>query len=756
MSFPFRFVALAVMAAALQAAPPPLRYTAILGTADIAAIAVDASGSVYVAGTAFGALPATPGAFETAYQPATCFDELGNRSAPCSVAFAAKLTPDGTGLVYLTYLGSSNSGALGISIDAQGDAWITGFIGSTDLPVTPGALQSKPGSAYVVKLNPSGSTLLYASYLGGSGGSNKTSAQGLDAAGNLFIAGYTFATDFLTTSGAFQTIPNAGPAANVFVMKLDPTGKLIYSTYFHGSQGGSNWIAALAVDALGNTYFTGGNKAGSLPVTPGAFQTNPVGGVNSAYAAKLDPTGTTQVYCTFLTGASPSSGIAIAVDAQGNAYIGGQLTVQAGVPASFPVTPGAFQTTPPPTPPESEISYSFLAKLNPSASALVYSTYLYGSSDTEIAALAVDASGAVVAVGDATAFDFPTTPGALYQCDPNQAPAGSGFLLRLAPDGSHPLYSTYLGADGMVAVQLDASGEAYLAGGLNALLPLVPGSFGWNGSGAFVASLSLSPLAPGSVSCVSSAASHGGTAIAPGEIVDIWGNGIGPAQAVSASAASGQLPMSLGGVQVLFEGFAAPLLFAGPNQIRAIVPFETYPDPDERGAIQVLNPSVAVEPLAATVASQAPSIFTLTGASEGQALVINQDGTLNSPQNPAPPGSIATLYATGLNNTAPPLADGSIASAAAPLALAPGLLVNSAPAEITYSGAAPGFEAGLTQINFLVPTPGPDAVDYLSFAVPEVPGVSVRPPTVYFYWKQAPFSPQTRPARSRPSRAASE
>src|ERR1022692_827844 len=151
----------------------PLKYTALFGDeASISAIAVDTEGSAYIAGTASSALPVTAGAFQTDYKPATCisiFADMPPRQNPCGVAFPAKLTPDGTALTYLTYLGASDSQGSGISVDGLGNAWITGTVRSSDLPVTTGALQTTikgPENAFVLKLNPAGSGVLFATYLG--------------------------------------------------------------------------------------------------------------------------------------------------------------------------------------------------------------------------------------------------------------------------------------------------------------------------------------------------------------------------------------------------------------------------------------------------------------------------------------------------------------------------------------------------------------------------------------------------------------
>ncbi|HLH18846.1 MAG TPA: hypothetical protein VKX45_16625 [Bryobacteraceae bacterium] len=737
-------------AATLAASAPPLKFTASLGEgANITAIAVDASGGVYAVGATGSALPATPGAFQTRYSPAMCYVGIARPLEPCPVAFAAKLTPDGTSLEYLTYLGASSSQATGISVDAAGNAWITGAIGTPDLPVTPGALQSAPkfpasergpyGTSFLLKLDATGSKVLYASYLGDAVSLTTIKSQAIDNSGSLYIAGSTNALNFPVTAGAFQTstgpfqvIGQLFPSAG-FVSKFDVRGALVYSTYFRGSGNSVTSIQGIAVDAAGSAYVTGDQSNGTLPATPGAFQTATTA-ATSAFIAKMDPTGSRLVYSTYLSGSTSTGATAIAVDAQANAYVTGFVDPDASNPVvSFPVTPGAFQSTaspgppsslPPPQPFAASSGINFLVKLNAAGSDLIYSTLLSGSSPAyasgaAMAAIAVDSSGAAVMAGTSDTTDFPpTTPGALFQCHPAGGFGGSGFLMKFAPDGSKLLYSTYPGVSA-AAIALDGSGTIYAAiSNFGGLFPIVPGSFGeTTADGYLVAALSPVPRRPGSVSCAVSAANRGGytaedvpslttevglvsvPAIAPGEVVDIIGYGIGPSQAVTSSVESGRIPTSLAGLQVLFNGFPAPLLSASPNQIRAIVPFEaaTAPFPTTQPVeVVIQNPAASVEPFTTTLAPLVPSVFTVDGKPGSQALLINQDGTLNSPENPAPAGSIVTAYATGLNNTVPPMATGSIASGAAPLAAA----VHPYSFQVTYAGAAPDCPAGVAQINF--------------------------------------------------------
>jgi uncharacterized protein (TIGR03437 family) len=683
-------LALASFAAAGQF---PLQYTALLGEgALINAIAVDASGSVYVSGSAGEALPVTPGAFQTQYNPIYCMAHMATIS--CPIAFAAKLSADGTSLVYLTYLGMQNSRAAGISVDSQGNAWITGGVSSSDLPVTTGAIQTTPSGQFLLKLNAAGSQVLYASYFG-----SGVSSQAIDNAGNLYVAG------------------------DSSIGKISAAGKLVYSTSFQGATANATNIQSLAVDSVGSAYITGYTSDTALPVTAGAFQTTATG--PSGFVAKFDPTGSKIVYCTYLTANTAVGGVAIAVDTQGDAYVTGIIALNADLQqTTFPVTAGAFQTTRPGYPVQWNGSLGFVTKLNPAGSAPIYSTLLYASQPVTPYGLAVDASGAAIVAGSTSAFDFPTTPGALFQCSPGGTPA---FLFKLSADGSQSAYGSYFPGGGSVLLAVDSAGAIYFSStDEQDPLPVVPGSFGWDSeSGGFVDKLLPQPFAPGSVNCVVSDADRSPGAIAPGEIVDIFGNGIGPAQAVMASTASGQIPTTLGGVQVIFDGVPAAILFAGPNEIRAVVPFDIdsfdLSAPTFGGEMQVLSSAAAVEPMSVTVAAAAPAIYTAAGTL--QALMVNQDGTLNSVQNPAPQGSIVTIYATGLDNTQPPLATGAIAQTAAPLAFANQLTlccsgIGTGAGPITYGGSAPGEVAGLAQINFQVPTSNVHGLAAVSIFLP--------------------------------------
>ena len=223
---------------------------------------------------------------------------------------------------------------------------MTGSAFSTDFPTTPGAFQSSFGGvrdAFVTKLNPTGSTLVYSTYLGGTGDDGGVSIA-VDTAGSAYVSGFAQA-GFPTTTAAFQPGFGGGPY-DAFVTKLGSTGSaLVYSTYLGGS-GDDEVFGGLAVDASGNAYVTGFTTSANFPTTPGAFQTTFGGagplGFGDAFVTKLNPTGSALIYSTYLGGSGDDFASRIAVDVLPNpsAYVTGNTAS-----TNFPTTAGAFQTT---------------------------------------------------------------------------------------------------------------------------------------------------------------------------------------------------------------------------------------------------------------------------------------------------------------------------------------------------------------------------------------------------------------------------
>jgi hypothetical protein len=432
-------------------------------------IAVDSSGDAYVTGQACSTnFPTTDDAVQTVNNAAKNAYEVG-----CN-AFVAKLNPTGGALLYSTYLGGSGrkpgddilddftvgDSGTAIAVDGPGDAYVTGYAQSYDFPVTPGVVQ--PGNhaagngqsnAYVAKLNPTGTKLLYSTCLGGSGSTqinvdvitDSGSGIAVDGSGNAYVTGYSLSTDFphFPKTGAFQPVNNAAAndASNAFVAKLNPEAtQLIYSTYLGGS-GHAYYMnergdtgSSIAVDLLGRAFVTGRAFSTDFPTTKGAFQTGNKGGVSgttNAFVAKFNPSGTALEYSTYLGGSGlgiyqGDSGSGIAIDGSGDAYVTGA----AASTTDFPVTSDAYQSV------NSGTFNAFVSKLDPTGSALIYSTYLGGSAEDYGNGIALGSTGDTYVAGQAFSSNFPVTMGALQITNKGHAEGNSNaFVAKLAIGG---------------------------------------------------------------------------------------------------------------------------------------------------------------------------------------------------------------------------------------------------------------------------------------------------------------------------------
>ena len=293
---------------------------------------IDTDGAVYVTGTTFSRsrdFPVTPNAIQTFWRG------VGRRTNLGGDAFLAKLSPDGTELIYSTYLGGSLGDiAEDIAVTAEGSAYITGSTESPDFPVTSMSLQplhpAEPGrsSAFVTKIAPDGSSLIYSTFLGGSFQEYGTSIA-VDREGNALVAGTRFSEDFPLTQGTLRL------GSEGFLAKLDPEGsRLLYAADVGGSR------TSLAVDGEGNTYLVGSTLPSALPPTPGAVQpcgTLPrVFAARPAFAAKVGPNGEQLLYATFLSVHLTAEARGIAVGQDGSIYVTGWVNDR-----EFPATLGS-------------------------------------------------------------------------------------------------------------------------------------------------------------------------------------------------------------------------------------------------------------------------------------------------------------------------------------------------------------------------------------------------------------------------------
>lgn len=440
-----------------------LAYSTYLGGGqpggdDVAfAIAVNASGEAYVVGRTNALdFPSGGGGFDTT--------QNGNYDV-----FVAKLSADGSALLFGTYLGGANHDeAWGIAVDAAGAAYVAGYTNSADFPVTSGAFDITLGGgqdAFVTKLSPDGTALTYSTFLGGSNSSEQGRDVAVDASGHAFVAGYTCSSDFPTTAGAFDTSANGG--CDAFVTKIAINGSaLTYSTYLGGSSSSDlGW--GVALDAAGAAYVTGYTHSNNFPVTAGAFDTtyNSTGNAD-VFVAKLNPSGSALQYATYIGGTNYQVGEGIAVDADGAAHVTGYTCS-----SDFPVTAGAFDTT-------FNNCSAFVTKVNAAGSALVYSTYLDGNSTDYAFEVAIAPDGGAVIGGYTCSSDFPVTAGAFdatsnFGCD--------AFVTKFTTDGSALGYSTYVGGssdDVGQGIAVDAGGAVYLTGyTFSNDFPTTPGAF---------------------------------------------------------------------------------------------------------------------------------------------------------------------------------------------------------------------------------------------------------------------------------------
>jgi hypothetical protein len=449
-------------------------YSTFLGgslTDNAIAIAVDAAGNAHVFGntvsvnfpTVNAAQPMNGGGLDD---------------------FVAKLSPDGSALVYSTYLGgtateSTNVGS--IALDGAGNAYVAGSTNSTDFPTTLGAYQptlAGINDGYVVKLNASGA-LVFSTYLGGN------SADGLngvaaDAAGNAYVVGSTISFNFPTTPGAFKTTLMTQDAT---VSKLSANGSLLlYSTFLGGDTGSAFEVAhGVAVDALGNAYVTGITGSPDFPTTLLAAQPVYGGGCMScgdAFVTKLNALGTGLIYSTFLGGSDADRGNDIELDVSGAAYVMGDTAS-----INFP-TVNALQPTYGGGPAD-----AFITKVNPLGSAFVYSTYLGGSQiegtgfvNTGIVGLGivVDGGGSAYVSGATRSADFPSVAALQPFATGSSNDHYQAFIAKLNAPGSALEFSTPVSPPVVMTPQvdigIDTSGNAYIAGGAQAGFPTTPGS----------------------------------------------------------------------------------------------------------------------------------------------------------------------------------------------------------------------------------------------------------------------------------------
>jgi hypothetical protein len=452
--------------------PMLLDYSTLLGGELYDAgsgIAVDSNKNAYVTGaTTSVKFPTTPSAFQGAW--AGDSDVCQGILMGCCDVFITKLAPDGSTLVYSTFLGGeADDRGYDIALDSNNNAYVTGRTNSHGFPTTPSANQTANAGGYdafVTKLSYDGTIVKYSTYLGGEA-HDEGYGIALDSNNYAYVTGETISSDFPTTPGAYHVGPIGGYDA--FVTTLSPDGShLAYCTYLGGTVDDRGY--GIALDSNNNAYVTGETNSFDFPSTPGAFQQANARGDRDAFVTMLalaGTIGTTLGYSTCLGGTGDDSGLGIALDSNNNAYVTGDTTS-----LDFPTTPGANQTA------NAGGDDAFVTKLSSAGDALGYSTYLGGTGNDAGSGIAVDSDNNAYVTGHTYSPGFPTTPGA------NQtalAGADDAFVTKLPPAGNPLGYSTYLGGAGNDAgtdVALDPANHAYVTGAMiSPNFPTTPGAF---------------------------------------------------------------------------------------------------------------------------------------------------------------------------------------------------------------------------------------------------------------------------------------
>lgn len=635
------------------------------GGAATLAYSVDATGAILTAGRLPGLItqPLPPVA-ETVPSADFC-GRFVDDPVPCEDAFVAKYSPAGT-LQFITYIrGSTNDRAEEVRADRNGDIWVGGATDSTDFPLTRDAAHTrfagpaaKTGSSlmqigdlFLLKLSGTTGLPLYSTYVGGPD-ADRMDRLLVDTAGNAYLSGA--ATRGLpTTPGAFRASPCDVCS---FAAKWTASGALVYLTYL------PSWASSQGVDSSGAFYFGGGARA-DFPVTPGAFDTSFNGGPNDAYVAKLNPSGTAFVYATFFGGAGLDYTSDLAVDSEGNVWFTGPVFP----PSDSPGELAGWQ-----------YGY-FLAKLDASGSGLLVHRSNIG------AELAVDSQ-------DNLFLSSSSAHGSKTIANPGGSLTSScsdTYLAKLNKDGV-----LVYAQDAGKLIGFGASGQPVVFGKTNPLLD----------TPIWMLDLSVTPRQ--FLSCMLGAASmRDSKQIVPGEIVALVGSGLGPQTGVTFQLdRDGRVPRELAGTRVRFNGEPAPILYAQNGQVNAIAPFTLTPGTPVTVEVEYSGSRTRVT---ATVESFRPQIFTLDGSGSGQAAMLNQDGTINSPQNPARTGSVVSLFLMGAGQTSPILREGEVARSIEAKPLSNIRIALAGPVatwlELLYAGPAPGLVNSVTQVNVRLP-----------------------------------------------------
>ncbi len=641
-----------------------------------------------------------------------------------SVPFVVKWSPDGSKMLYSTFFGGSYSDQItAIAVDTQDEAIIAGNTTSSDFPVTETISKASPAgypSGFVAKLSADGSRAIYSSIVGASKGVT-ISGLAIDASGAPYITGATQSPDFPTTANVPQPKlptamcqrPNGNPFLPIvnlgtygFVSKLNAdANSLVYSTFLTGSCGSAG--QGIAVNPAGEAVAVGSTTSPDFPVSTNAYQTTFPGGdaasitypnpIDFGFVSKLSAAGDKLIASSLIGGGFFTEANALALDSSGDAYITGstwgitpgatpgayQTKVSTGCPPTFNIGPGPEYP--------SGGADAFVLKLDPALSSAQFLTYLGGQCRDSGNSIVLEPNGSVWVAG-APSQGFPlVTP---FEVNG----AGSDFVGEFNADLSQLLFSSYSDGANLAA---DPSGAIYVSGASQHSGSLHKNTGYGSGNTASLVKIDPADTPPVIINSIgisstyqkmtNAAGAFVNPGIAPGELIGIVGQHLGPSTTVMAQLdATGRLPFVVGATSVAFDGYVAPLISIQDGLIVCFAPFEIANSAEVTVTVDGQKSNsvrVAVQPTAAYILS-----------------VLNQDGSINSADHPAPQGSVVTFYVTGLGLTFPLSQDGSVSAPPLPVPVASvSAYINETQLQPQFVAAAYGLVAGITQVNVQMP-----------------------------------------------------
>ncbi len=616
-------------------------------------------------------------------------------------AFIAKVAAEG-GVEWATYLGGSDAdSAVGLAVDGQGGVYVAGNTSSPDFPATaPHLGQSGEDAMFAAHFSASGA-LLSSVTIGGSL-SNLAYAMALDGSGDAYIAGITNSVDFPVTASAIAPAPSSGNYEGVLA-KIGPNATLAAGSYlgFHPS--------SAVVDRNGDPVIAG---YGEPPSAASGVSNGPT----LQFLVKLDPSASQILVVGNLPPFELQAPTGLAVDSQNNVFVWGGT-------GSFQASPGAYSAPAPAASPVCGIESSlldspeaFVLKLGAADWSTIWGAVVTAPCGIETGAISLDANdNALLAMASDAGLPLAAPLIAGATCGFN-----SSAVAKLSADGSSLLGSTYLDNCGVPGIAFAPDGSVYAG-----VSPVA-------GEGADEVLHLTNSSAGISIGQIANAFSGDPSAVAPAGLYSISVSGVTLASINLTIDPTADLPNQLGGVQVTFDGRAAPILSTGPGRIIVATPEPLPPHPVAKPkygrftSVQVSVNGVMSNAVLMPVVDSLPGLLTAdfpnpTSQSDGN--VQNQDGTQNSAKNPAALGSTITVFATGMGKTNPLIDPGSVSHT---LAVAPLIPVYDTWETFNINGPAvsavpvfsvPGFVSAMFQLQIEIPESIPGLVSGVSRAL---------------------------------------